>query len=110
MIHLQPRGVLATISRRVAPCIAATRHSSTFTPVDLAFDVYEPKSRLVTDQNMVICHGLFGSKQNWRSLAKAFAQKLGMNVYTIVRVDGLAVVVVADAFTSFALIAHRTTS
>lgn len=26
-----------------------------------------------------------GSKQNWRSLAKAFAQKLGMPVYSIVR-------------------------
>lgn len=53
-------------------------------PVDLAFDVIEPKEVTVPDQSFVICHGLFGSKQNWRSLGKAFAQKLGMTVYTLV--------------------------
>lgn len=68
---------------RAAP-LASARFASGAAPVNLAFDVIEPKERTVTDQNMIICHGLFGSKQNWRSLAKAFAQKLGMNVYTLV--------------------------
>lgn len=55
-------------------------------PVDLAFDVIEPKhpSSLHGDQCLVICHGLFGSKQNWRSLSKRFAQELGMPVYCLV--------------------------
>lgn len=74
-----------TSARTTAPLFSVRFSSSeAFKPVDLAFDVIEPKERTVTDQNMVICHGLFGSKQNWRSLAKAFAQKLGMNVYTLV--------------------------
>lgn len=55
-------------------------------PVDLAYDVIEPKhpSGLHGDQCLVICHGLFGSKQNWRSLSKRFAQELGMPVYCLV--------------------------
>jgi hypothetical protein len=78
---------MLSAQRTAAPsCIAAVRFSSGWSaqPVELAFDLIEPKQRTVTDQNLVICHGLFGSKQNWRSIAKAFAQKLGMNVYTLV--------------------------
>lgn len=59
-------------------------------PVDLAFDVIEPKGSDVKgsgDQCLVICHGLFGSKQNWRSLSKRFAQELGMPVYCLVSVS-----------------------
>lgn len=54
--------------------------------VDLAYDVIEPKdpSGLHGDQCLVICHGLFGSKQNWRSLSKRFAQELDMPVYCLV--------------------------
>lgn len=36
------------------------------------------------DQSLVICHGLFGSKQNWRTLSKALAQKLRMQVFVLV--------------------------
>ncbi|KAG9015322.1 hypothetical protein FRB93_013022 [Tulasnella sp. JGI-2019a] len=32
---------------------------------------------------LVICHGLFGSKQNWRSLCKAFSKTLGRSVYAL---------------------------
>lgn len=73
-------------------------------PVQLAYDVVEPSNPFpeAAGQSLVICHGLLyaeypitcseyltdlghsGSKQNWRSLAKAFAAKLGMPVYTLV--------------------------
>jgi hypothetical protein len=35
-------------------------------------------------QPLIICHGLFGSKQNWQSLAKAISIKSQCQVYTIV--------------------------
>ena len=34
-----------------------------------------------------VADGSSGSKQNWRSLAKAFAQKLGMPIYTLVSLE-----------------------
>ncbi|TYJ57736.1 hypothetical protein B9479_001590 [Cryptococcus floricola] len=54
-------------------------------PVELSYDVVEPSkpSPEAEGQSLVICHGLFGSKQNWRSLAKAFAAQLGMPVYAL---------------------------
>ena len=33
---------------------------------------------------LIICHGLFGSKQNWKSLAKAISTQTQCQVYTIV--------------------------
>ncbi|KAI9338632.1 Alpha/Beta hydrolase protein [Pilaira anomala] len=35
------------------------------------------------DPPVLICHGLFGSKQNWTSLAKAMSNRLSRTVYTI---------------------------
>ncbi|ORY25806.1 Alpha/Beta hydrolase protein [Naematelia encephala] len=52
-------------------------------PVDLAFDMVGPPEITAEGQCLVICHGLFGSKQNWRSLAKAMSKRLGMTVYTL---------------------------
>jgi pimeloyl-ACP methyl ester carboxylesterase len=51
--------------------------------VELVYDLFEPKEVKHADQSLVLCHGLFGSKQNWRSLAKGFAQRLGMPVYAL---------------------------
>ncbi|GMK54377.1 hypothetical protein CspeluHIS016_0109630 [Cutaneotrichosporon spelunceum] len=51
--------------------------------VELVYDVFEPAELKNPDQSLVLCHGLFGSKQNWRSLAKGFAQRLGMPVYAL---------------------------
>ncbi|CAE7175971.1 unnamed protein product [Rhizoctonia solani] len=63
--------------------IGGTRQLSTSrSPVDLAFekvDPTEPKSK----SPLLIVHGLYGSKQNWRSLSKAFSRKLGRPVYTV---------------------------
>ncbi|KAI7899015.1 Alpha/Beta hydrolase protein [Cokeromyces recurvatus] len=36
-----------------------------------------------TDSPILICHGLFGSKQNWSSLGKALSSRLHRDVYTI---------------------------
>ncbi|CAG8479313.1 12428_t:CDS:10 [Funneliformis caledonium] len=33
--------------------------------------------------SLIILHGLFGSKQNWKSLAKIFAQRLNTHVFTL---------------------------
>ncbi|KDN53358.1 alpha/beta-hydrolase [Tilletiaria anomala UBC 951] len=32
---------------------------------------------------VVVCHGLFGSKQNWRSLGRAMSKKFGVPVYAL---------------------------
>ncbi|WWC68827.1 uncharacterized protein I206_102762 [Kwoniella pini CBS 10737] len=69
-------------------CCARQLHSATTLPkytipIDMAFDVVQPNEIKAEGQALVICHGLFGSKQNWRSLAKQFASKLGMPVYTL---------------------------
>lgn len=32
---------------------------------------------------LVVCHGLYGSKQNWGSLAKGMANEFGVPVYTL---------------------------
>ncbi|TXT07374.1 hypothetical protein VHUM_03094 [Vanrija humicola] len=71
-----------TLTRTPAPAPARTYANTT---VDLAYDLtLPPKPRPEADgQSLLIAHGLFGSKQNWRSLAKGFAQKLGMPVYTV---------------------------
>ncbi|WVR04003.1 hypothetical protein IAU60_001002 [Kwoniella sp. DSM 27419] len=63
-----------------ASASAPTKHA---VPIDMAYDLVQPSELKVQDQCLVICHGLFGSKQNWRSLAKQFASKLGMPVYTV---------------------------
>ncbi|KAI9305316.1 Alpha/Beta hydrolase protein, partial [Cunninghamella echinulata] len=32
---------------------------------------------------VIICHGLFGSKQNWKSLAKAMGHRLKRDIYAL---------------------------
>ncbi|CAG8517407.1 10319_t:CDS:10 [Ambispora gerdemannii] len=53
--------------------------------VKLAFLEYEPPRLHAPHESLplVILHGLFGSKQNWKSLAKAFAQRLNTRVFTL---------------------------
>jgi len=54
--------------------------------VELAFDHHPAPSAGTTKGNLVILHGLYGSKQNWRSLSKALAQQTERDVFAIVRV------------------------
>ncbi|KAL9541024.1 hypothetical protein MBANPS3_009355 [Mucor bainieri] len=54
--------------------------------VPLSFTKYDApsKNKLISrKQPLIICHGLFGSKQNWRSLAKSISSQCNCEVYTI---------------------------
>ncbi len=46
-------------------------------PADAAQDAAHGVSAIV------VCHGLFGSKQNWRSLGRAMAKRFGVPVYAL---------------------------
>ncbi|TFK45823.1 alpha/beta-hydrolase [Heliocybe sulcata] len=61
--------------RRVS---SSAQHS---TPVDLEYDAYG--SAREKSGALVILHGLFGSKRNWVSLAKAFEKDLRTPVYAL---------------------------
>ncbi|GAA5962725.1 hypothetical protein JCM3765_006180 [Sporobolomyces pararoseus] len=64
----------------------ATRRflSSGPSPVKLAFESQLPNGNQSSSKPpLVVLHGLYGSKQNWRSLAKGMAAKLGREVFTL---------------------------
>lgn len=44
---------------------------------------HKPQGVQEKKQPLIICHGLFGSKQNWRSLAKSISVRCQCEVYTI---------------------------
>ena len=50
--------------------------------VPLAFTLHEA-ARKISDTPLIIMHGLFGSKQNWRSLSKHLAAKMGRPVVAV---------------------------
>lgn len=56
-------------------------------PVSLVYELHSPPKDASPNaggaQSLVVCHGLFGSKQNWRSLAKAMAKQFGVPVYAV---------------------------
>ncbi|RSH90311.1 hypothetical protein EHS25_001645 [Saitozyma podzolica] len=54
-----------------------------YDPVELAYDLIEPVELRWSDQSMVVCHGLFGSKANWRGQARRLANLLGIPIYTV---------------------------
>ncbi|KAI8374321.1 Alpha/Beta hydrolase protein [Radiomyces spectabilis] len=66
-----------------ARCIALPlfRHYTTAS-VSLAYTKY-PVKEPVGKPPLVVCHGLFGSKQNWKSLAKAMSRRLSRDIYTL---------------------------
>ncbi|CAG8826277.1 28413_t:CDS:2, partial [Racocetra persica] len=53
--------------------------------VRLSFTQFDPPklNEMPECSTLIILHGLFGSKQNWRSLAKIFAQRLNTRVFTL---------------------------
>lgn len=61
-------------------------HPSSSGIVKLSYTHYDPPEFDETNKNpyLIILHGLFGSKQNWKSLAKTFAQRLNTRVFTLV--------------------------
>lgn len=66
-----------------------TRDSHMISPpetVKLVYTVYEPpRPRERPDcPPIIILHGLFGSKQNWKILSKAFSNRLNTRVFSLV--------------------------
>lgn len=60
-------------------------HSSARAPLQLAYEHFAAGGppRIAHASSVVVCHGLFGSKQNWRSLARAMAHDWGVPIYTL---------------------------
>jgi hypothetical protein len=56
-----------------------------YSTLKLSFDKYENNTNS-KNRPLIICHGLFGSKQNWRGLGKAFSIQGSRDVYTIVKI------------------------
>ncbi|KAK0555237.1 hypothetical protein OC845_000377 [Tilletia horrida] len=67
--------------------LSASPAPPTGTPVELDFDLHSPRSSSPSSSSeagaIVIAHGLFGSKQNWRSLGKSIASRTGLPVYAL---------------------------
>lgn len=75
------------VATRAGPCLSLSRR--TFATqyhevVDLDYTKFSPDNSKSSKPPLVICHGLFGSKQNWKSLARAFTKRLNTDVYTLV--------------------------
>ncbi|SPO23337.1 uncharacterized protein UTRI_02015 [Ustilago trichophora] len=83
----------------------STAASATGKTVLLDFEAYEPTADQIAKRrtevpisSLVVCHGLFGSKQNWRSLGRAMSSRFGVPVFaldlrnhgTSPHIDGLA--------------------
>lgn len=51
--------------------------------VELKFDVVQVDKQRSSPEKLVLCHGLYGSKQNFRSLARQFSKQLGIDVYCV---------------------------
>lgn len=60
-------------------------HSAARAPLQLAYEHFAAGGppRIAHASSVVVCHGLFGSKQNWRSLARAMAHDWGVPIYTL---------------------------
>ncbi|KAI8088740.1 Alpha/Beta hydrolase protein [Halteromyces radiatus] len=70
-----------TRSFRICPVRSYTTGSSNTIP--LSFTKYPARGSIQNSSPLAICHGLFGSKQNWRGLAKAMSQRLSRDVYAM---------------------------
>ncbi|KAG8681322.1 hypothetical protein FRC09_017566 [Ceratobasidium sp. 395] len=78
---------LHSLKNTLAPTLSHISHARALatvssSPVSLAYEKIEPPE-LKSNSPLLIVHGLYGSKQNWRSLSKAFARNLGRPVYSL---------------------------
>ncbi|XP_055842328.1 protein ABHD11 [Episyrphus balteatus] len=58
-------------------------YSSDITPIKMAVNVFESKSTDPNASPLMIMHGLFGSKQNWRGISKALESKTKRKIYNV---------------------------
>lgn len=65
----------------------ATPAKPTGEAITLEYELHTPPSgaepKAGAAKSLVVCHGLFGSKQNWRSLARGMAKKFGVPIYAV---------------------------
>jgi len=75
------RFIASTASRAFSTARTACK------PLELAHEVFQPspsdRPMFQKTSALVICHGLYGSKQNWRSLAKAMVKEFALPIYTL---------------------------
>ncbi|KAL2812096.1 Alpha/Beta hydrolase protein [Aspergillus granulosus] len=71
------------IALRGARSIRAFSTSNRLLRSDLSFNVYGPEKEQSTRDPIVFLHGLFGSKQNNRSISRALARDLKRQVYIV---------------------------
>ncbi|KAL4782481.1 Alpha/Beta hydrolase protein [Aspergillus varians] len=71
------------IALRGTPSIRAFSSSHKLLRSDLSFQVFGPEKEQTTKNPIVFLHGLFGSKQNNRSISRVLARDLKREVYTV---------------------------
>ncbi|CEP17422.1 hypothetical protein [Parasitella parasitica] len=67
--------------KKCIPICAKSARSFSSKAVNVSFEKFSLKPS--QEPPVLICHGLFGSKQNWSSLAKAMSNRLSRDIYTI---------------------------
>ncbi|XP_003738036.1 protein ABHD11 [Galendromus occidentalis] len=90
---LKPSRFLAGEHLPIATCLAIPKRTqstedkndplSRCKPVNLAYSSFEDTKIETNLSPLVINHGLFGSKSNWKTLAKRFTQKTGTKVFCV---------------------------
>lgn len=80
LLHQLPRQFMPILTRSIATSTGKLTH-----PVSLSFtDTPKPSPQEhPRSQPIVVMHGLFGSKQNWKALSKAMAHRLNTRVITL---------------------------
>uniref|UniRef100_A0A1B0ASW5 sn-1-specific diacylglycerol lipase ABHD11 n=1 Tax=Glossina palpalis gambiensis TaxID=67801 RepID=A0A1B0ASW5_9MUSC len=58
-------------------------YCSNIQAIDMSYDVFETKNSDNNLSPLIIMHGLFGSKQNWRGVGRALASKMNRKVITV---------------------------
>ncbi|MBW0541271.1 hypothetical protein O181_080986 [Austropuccinia psidii MF-1] len=79
---------LVSLSDAASPALSLAFSSTSQqlqSPVSLAFERFQPASTTggSLHQPLIVLHGLFGSKQNWRGIAKKLSQATSREVYTL---------------------------
>ncbi|XP_075152139.1 sn-1-specific diacylglycerol lipase ABHD11 [Haematobia irritans] len=72
--------------RAIYPLVRATayvRGYSDVRPVKMAYNVFEGPSTDISRPPLIIMHGLFGLKQNWRAVGKALQAKTSRRIITV---------------------------